>query len=96
MQGTAGEYFLVDGDISATIDSDSKDNSFADDLGEEFEVTHMTIDDELLSPPPTMGTPIVSEDELFPDRYHKQPAGGSGKVCYVVFNGLSPGVHYNW
>lgn len=46
--------------------------------------------------PTSISTPIIADEELFLDRYIKQSTGASGKVAYVVFNGLSPGVFYNW
>ena len=46
--------------------------------------------------PSSISTFFVADDELFPDRYVKQPVGRSGKVAYTVFNGPSPGVYYNW
>ena len=41
-------------------------------------------------------TPTIDADELFPSRYIKQAHSGNRKVAYVVFNGLSPGLYYNW
>lgn len=49
-----------------------------------------------LPTPVTYNTPAISTDELFPSRYMKQAHSGSKKVAYVVFNGLSPGLFYNW
>ncbi len=44
----------------------------------------------------SISTSFVEDDEIFPDRYDKQPIGNSGKVAYTVFHGPSPGVYYNW
>ena len=41
-------------------------------------------------------TPDLDEDDLFPSRYIKQTLSGRKRVAYVVFNGLSPGLFYNW
>ena len=42
------------------------------------------------------GIPAVDDLELFPTRYIKQSQSGHNKVAYVVFNGMSPGIFYNW
>ena len=46
--------------------------------------------------PGSISAPAVADNDLFPARYIKQTIPDSGKVAYVVFNGLSPGVFYNW
>ncbi|KJA19184.1 hypothetical protein HYPSUDRAFT_56731 [Hypholoma sublateritium FD-334 SS-4] len=84
-QGNAsdGKKKLVGGELESPLH-----------LGNSIGVAGLNLED--ISSPSSVSTPVMADDELFLDRYIKQTTGASGKVAYVVFNGLSPGVFYNW